>query len=105
LLDVLKVEKVGVNDNLFELGGNSVHLVQVHNRLRDDFNKDIPIVEMFKNPTVSSLTKYLSQGQTDHLSVEQSQQRAGMRRELKTRRMQARHTTAKQAQREGSQDA
>jgi natural product biosynthesis luciferase-like monooxygenase protein/FkbM family methyltransferase len=57
--EVLKVERVGVHDNFFEVGGTSLLLVQVNNRLREVFNQRISVVEMFRHPTVSSLAKAL----------------------------------------------
>jgi amino acid adenylation domain-containing protein len=58
---VLHLEKVGVHDNFFDLGGHSLLMVQVNNKLRDVFNCDLPIVTMFQNPTISSLAQHLSQ--------------------------------------------
>jgi len=53
--------KVGVNDNFFDLGGHSLLMVQVNNKLAGSFNQNLSIVEMFQNPTINSLAKYLSQ--------------------------------------------
>src|SRR5262249_34834354 len=41
--DVLKVRRVGVLDNFFDLGGNSLSLTRVHDRLRDV--RVVPLVE------------------------------------------------------------
>jgi len=51
----------GVNDNFFDLGGHSLLMVQVNNKLRS-FNQNLSIVEISK-PTINSLAKYLSQCQ------------------------------------------
>ncbi|MBW4630842.1 MAG: hypothetical protein KME30_02715 [Iphinoe sp. HA4291-MV1] len=59
--EVLHLEKVGVNDNFFDLGGHSLLMVQVNNKLREIFNLNLPIVELFQHPTINSLGKYLSQ--------------------------------------------
>jgi amino acid adenylation domain-containing protein len=59
--EVLHVEKVGVNDNFFDLGGHSLLMVQVNNKLGTVFNRNLSIVEMFQNPTIKSLAQYLSQ--------------------------------------------
>ena len=58
--EVLHVEKVGLRDNFFDLGGHSLLLVRMNSKLQAVLNKEIPIVDMFKYPTVSALTKYLS---------------------------------------------
>ncbi len=59
--EVLNLEKLGIHDNFFDLGAHSIHMGQVNGKLRDLFNKDLSIIEMFKYPTINSLAKYLSQ--------------------------------------------
>jgi hypothetical protein len=58
--EVLRVEKVGVHDNFFNLGGHSLLIVQVNSRLRETLQSDVSIIEMFKYPTVSALAEHLS---------------------------------------------
>ena len=58
---MLQLEKVGVDDNFFDLGGHSLRMVQVNSKLTELLGQDIPMLEMFKYPTISSLAKYLSQ--------------------------------------------
>jgi amino acid adenylation domain-containing protein len=62
--DVLGVAKVGRDDNFFDLGGDSLRLMRVHNRLRDAFSKDIAMVDMFRYTTVRALAHHLA-GQSD----------------------------------------
>ncbi|MBW4649611.1 MAG: amino acid adenylation domain-containing protein [Kastovskya adunca ATA6-11-RM4] len=57
---VLHLEKVGIHDNFFDLGGHSLLMIQVNNKLQDVFNRDLSIVELFQNPTISSLAQSLS---------------------------------------------
>ncbi|GAA6624132.1 amino acid adenylation domain-containing protein [Scytonema sp. NUACC26] len=59
--ELLHLEKVGVNDNFFDLGGHSLLMVQVNNKLQEILHKNLLIVEMFQNPTINSLAQYLSQ--------------------------------------------
>jgi amino acid adenylation domain-containing protein len=59
--EVLHLEKVGVNDNFFDLGGNSLLILQVNNKMRAIFQRDISVVTMFQNPTIYSLAECLSQ--------------------------------------------
>lgn len=65
---LLHLEKVGVNDNFFDLGGHSLLMVQVNSKLREIFDQDLSIIEMFQNPTIKSLAQYISQMPEDHLS-------------------------------------
>ncbi|HEV2864150.1 MAG TPA: amino acid adenylation domain-containing protein [Pyrinomonadaceae bacterium] len=63
--DVLKVERVGVHDNFFDLGGHSLLVVQVNSRLRKELDRDISLVEMFRYPSVSALAAFLSRKQEE----------------------------------------
>jgi acyl-coenzyme A synthetase/AMP-(fatty) acid ligase/acyl carrier protein len=52
---VLGTDTVGVFDNFFDLGGHSLLLIEVHRRIRETFGRDIPIVDLFRNPTIATL--------------------------------------------------
>jgi len=57
--DVLGIDQVGVRDNFFDLGGNSLLLVRVHANLTEQFHDDLTLVDLFRYPTVESLAYYL----------------------------------------------
>ncbi len=57
---VLQVEKIGIHDNFFDLGGHSLSMVKVQSQLREKFSSNIPLVEMFRHPTISALVNYFS---------------------------------------------
>nr|QEO74682.1 condensation domain-containing protein [uncultured bacterium] len=59
--EALGVERVGVQDNFFNLGGHSLLLIRVNNRLREALRMELPVIELFKYPTVSALAEHLSQ--------------------------------------------
>lgn len=59
--EVLNVDRVGVHDNFFELGGHSLSLVHAHSKLQDRLRVNLSIIDMFRLPTVRSLTKHLTQ--------------------------------------------
>ncbi|MBD2601502.1 MULTISPECIES: hybrid non-ribosomal peptide synthetase/type I polyketide synthase [Microcystis] len=52
---VLKLEKVGIDDNFFEIGGNSLQATQVISRLRESFALELPLRRLFEQPTVADL--------------------------------------------------
>ncbi|HWI20961.1 MAG TPA: beta-ketoacyl synthase N-terminal-like domain-containing protein, partial [Vicinamibacterales bacterium] len=60
--DVLEVGQVSLHGNFFQLGGHSLLLVQMHERLREEFDSPITLVELFKYPTVSSLAQFIDGG-------------------------------------------
>ena len=57
--EILGLDKVGVHDNFFDLGGTSLLLAQLHERLQAELRKQFPFVEMFNHPTVNALLRYL----------------------------------------------
>ncbi|GGA37428.1 hypothetical protein GCM10007416_07920 [Kroppenstedtia guangzhouensis] len=52
---VLGVEKVGIHDSFFELGGNSLQVTAVVSRIKQDLGVDIPFRELFIKPTLLDL--------------------------------------------------
>ena len=78
--EVLGVERVGVDDNFFDLGGHSLLLVRLHERLRERFGHDLPIVELFAHPTVGALARRLSRDAPADESLDAVRQRAAGRR-------------------------
>ncbi len=95
---VLNVPQVGVNDNFFDLGGHSLLMVQVQQKLRAALQRDLSITDLFRFPTVRSLTQHLSPAD-DRPSrgaggeLRQSVERAEARREMLLRRRQPRPGT------------
>ena len=58
--DVLKLDKVGVHDNFFDLGANSLMVVQVSSLLKDEIGREISVVDLFKYPSVKALAEHLN---------------------------------------------
>ncbi|MGI2902883.1 non-ribosomal peptide synthetase [Tolypothrix sp. VBCCA 56010] len=87
---MLHVEKVGIYDNFFDLGGHSLLLVQIHAKLREVLNTNISIVNLFEYPTINSLAKYLTEEQTETSAFEESDRRAESRIASRQARAQSR---------------
>ncbi|MDY7229538.1 non-ribosomal peptide synthetase [Hyalangium rubrum] len=62
--ETLRLERVGAEDNFFDLGGHSLLLAQVQHLLKSRLGHDLPMVKLFEFPTVRALAGYL-QGQDD----------------------------------------
>jgi aryl carrier-like protein len=75
---VLKLEKVGIHDNFFEVGGHSLLMAQVLNKVRELSGKDISMMALFQNPTIASLCKYLGGEQIEQSSFQQAYVRTKM---------------------------
>jgi amino acid adenylation domain-containing protein len=59
--EVLRLEKVGVHDNFFDLGGHSLLVTQVVSRLRDTFEVELPLSKFFEAPNVADLAVIITQ--------------------------------------------
>ena len=53
--EVLKVDKIGIHDNFFELAGHSLLATRVISRLRAVFQVDLPLRCLFETPTIFGL--------------------------------------------------
>lgn len=56
-LEVLKVENIGIHDNFFMLGGNSLVVTQVMARVRDLFSVEIALRQLFETPTIAGMAE------------------------------------------------
>ncbi|MFJ7997200.1 phosphopantetheine-binding protein [Streptomyces sp. NPDC096310] len=63
--EVLEVSQVSVEDNFFDLGGHSVLLHMVQDRIGRELGKNPPLVELFTYPTVRALARRLDGGAPD----------------------------------------
>jgi len=59
--EVMDVEKIGTQDNFFDLGGHSLLLLQVISRIHDVFGIEISPKYLFENPTVADLAALILQ--------------------------------------------
>lgn len=57
--DLLQLEKIGIDDNLFELGGNSLFGLKTVALLKKQFNYDVPITKLYQFPTVAGIAAFI----------------------------------------------
>jgi amino acid adenylation domain-containing protein len=75
--DVLGRTEVGVTDSFFDVGGGSLAMAAVQQRLRGFSGRDLRLVDMFSHPTVRALARHLDGGDSD--GVDELLQRAARR--------------------------
>jgi amino acid adenylation domain-containing protein len=74
--DVLGRSDVSLHDNFFELGGHSLLLLRLQTRLTA-IAGEVPLVDLFRYPTVAALAKHLTNGAAQEAaSLSTAQQRA-----------------------------
>ncbi len=70
--DILNVERIGVLDNFFDLGGHSLKATRVMSRIKSSLNVDVPLKVMFEQPTVRDLAlaiKGMKSGETGSADI------------------------------------
>lgn len=58
--ELLAVDRVGVHDSFFDLGGHSQLLVRLQLRLREVLKQDVPVTALFEYTTIDALGQYLN---------------------------------------------
>jgi len=59
--DILKLDKVGIHDNFFDLGGNSLDMIRLKSRLQELLKKEIHMMTLFQYPTIHTFTRHITQ--------------------------------------------
>jgi amino acid adenylation domain-containing protein len=67
---VLRVDRIGVNDNFFDLGGHSLLLAQMHSKFEEVTGHEVTMVDLFRYPNIRSLAAFLSREQTPQVSAQ-----------------------------------
>jgi amino acid adenylation domain-containing protein len=83
---VLGLQQVGTDDNFFDLGGNSLLLVQAHQQLVDILHRDIPVTVLFQYPTIRALVRYLQPSGDTGGDLQASYARAQQQKEARRKR-------------------
>ncbi|SFI32157.1 MULTISPECIES: type I polyketide synthase [unclassified Bacillus (in: firmicutes)] len=63
--DFLGLEQVGIHDNFFDLGANSLDIVQITNRVNKELGTNEAVVTLFTYPSVAELAQHLNPTQED----------------------------------------
>jgi amino acid adenylation domain-containing protein len=72
--EVLKLDRVGIDDNFFALGGHSLLATQVVSRMCDAFSIELTLRQMFKTPTIAELAAILDQNRVMRTSDSELEQ-------------------------------
>jgi amino acid adenylation domain-containing protein len=69
--NVLSLEKVGIHDNFFDLGGHSLAATRVISRVIQNFQLELPIKALFEAPTVAEMATVITQNQRKRACAEE----------------------------------
>jgi hypothetical protein len=87
---VLRLRLVELDDDLMELGSNSLNLIRIQRALRQVLGRSIPVTDLFAYPTARRLARHLDGVETASIPVTYSQSRAARQREVMFRSRQRR---------------
>jgi amino acid adenylation domain-containing protein len=59
--ELLGIEPVGIHDDFFELGGDSLKAITFGGRIHKELDTRIPVAEFFHSPTIKELAKYITE--------------------------------------------
>jgi aspartate racemase len=78
---ILNVPTAGLDDNFFDLGGDSLLLVAVHSNLQKTLKTEIPVTDLFEFPTIRKLAEHLGEAKSTSSKLSDAQERARRQRE------------------------
>ena len=73
---LLRLERVGLHDNIFDVGGHSLMLVRLHIQLKREFEAEFPLVELFQRTTVAAQASMFSNARTPDALLKRARARA-----------------------------
>ena len=61
--DMLKLDRVDIRENFFDLGGHSLIATQLLSRIHQEYDVQVPLADLFADPTVAGLAALIEQSQ------------------------------------------
>jgi len=80
--EVLQIDRFGLDDNFFDLGGTSLEAVVVVARLNLELGADVSGIGLFERPTIRAMTGLLQGTEQPGPAAQQARRRGEQRRTL-----------------------
>lgn len=87
---VLDRDEAHLDGNFFDLGGDSIRLARLHQKLEALLQREFPIIELFSHPTIRSMAEHLSDSKAGSGNQALVRDRARMQREAQAARRRVR---------------
>ena len=69
--ETLNLSSIGMNDNFFNIGGNSILLIQIATKVQKKYNIELEVVKLFEYPTISTFASFLSSSEKSNENQEE----------------------------------
>jgi len=83
---LLGIQSIGIHENFFDIGGNSLLVVQLQEMIKQEFFQEISILDLFRYTSIEKIADYLQEQTVKTSSVETGQKRADLRKRLRNMR-------------------
>ncbi|WP_309479276.1 non-ribosomal peptide synthetase [Brevibacillus agri] len=83
---LLGAPSIGIHDNFFDIGGNSLLIVQLQEMIQTELFHELSIVELFQYTTIEKIAEQIKRTAVNRSSVETGQKRAELRKKRRTMR-------------------
>lgn len=74
-MEILETKQIRMEDNFFDIGGDSLQLLTVHTRMQQELDPNLRITDLFEYATVRNLARHLA-GTKENSAIQEAQQRA-----------------------------
>jgi acyl carrier protein len=68
--EILKLDRLGIDDDFFAIGGHSLLAMQVIARMREALRMEIPLRNLFEAPTVRGLAQWIQKSKANPASAD-----------------------------------
>jgi acyl transferase domain-containing protein/acyl carrier protein len=74
--DFFGIQRIGINDDFFDLGGDSLKAMTIANIIHKQMGANIPLAEFFSSPTIKKLSQFISVSrEEEYLSIRAAETR------------------------------
>ncbi|HAR86121.1 MAG TPA: non-ribosomal peptide synthetase, partial [Clostridium sp.] len=75
--EILGIDKIGINDNFFNLGGHSLKATSLVSKIHKEFDVRISLSEVFKSPTIKEMATYIGRAEKNmYIAIDSVEERA-----------------------------
>ncbi|WP_310622345.1 condensation domain-containing protein [Flexibacterium corallicola] len=67
--EVLGLQKIGVNSNFFQVGGESIHAIKLVTQINQQLGRQLTVATIFRHPTIATLSASLAETQHQPLII------------------------------------